>query len=74
MFTLSDMVEGRKYLVEDSMGYDLVLCLGTPTEEEILERFGYSSAGTFMKVKMIEEDYEDIFFEMDPGFLYIEPR
>ncbi len=71
---LAEMIEGRDYLVGDSMGYDLVTCLGSPSEEEIKEAFGCTSAGTFMKVRMIEENYESILYELNPGFLYIEPR
>ena len=72
--TLADMVEGNKYLVGDGYGYDEVICLGPPTQEEIEAAFGYSPNGASMKVRFVNEDREDIFFETPECTLYVEPR
>lgn len=71
MLSLAEMVPGNEYLVGDGCGYDIVTCLGPPDEQEC--RYG---AGVYQRVLVHEEDgdYEDIFFESQPGFLYIEPR
>ncbi len=67
------MIVGKQYLVGDGCGYDLVTCLGVPTQKEIKERFGGWTVGSFMKV-CFENGREDIFMESDGYALYIEPR
>lgn len=77
MLILRDMIAGHRYLAGDSLGYDNVICLGVPTKEEIIEKFGSEMpAGTFMKVQIEGQEYVDIWFEAPSyqGMIYIEPR
>lgn len=73
MYKLSEMIPGHRYLVGDGMGYDVVECIGLPSEEEMKDYEGC----TAMKVRFVGGDLngqEDIFCESEGYQLYIEPR
>jgi hypothetical protein len=66
-----DMVEGRNYLIGDSLGYDVVKCLG----QEVMD-LGEGQLVNVVRYKRLEDGVEDFVFET-PGFAsttYVEPR
>jgi len=76
MLTINDMREGNKYLIGDSLGYDLVICTQVP-------HLTTYQGSTGIMVKYISLDKngnpygdEDFLFETpNCGFsTYIEPR
>lgn len=74
---IDDMIPGQRYWCGDGYGYEHVVCLGTPTEEEIIEHMGEVSAGVYVKVKLEENGETDIWFRGEgyhgTGTVYVEP-
>lgn len=58
---LRDMVAGRRYNTSDGYGYDEVLCLGCPTDQEIIDHYCEINDGCYVKVQY-DNGATDIWF------------
>lgn len=77
MSSIDDMIPGERYLAGDGYGYEYVWCVGTPTEEEIIEHMGECEPGVYVKIRYEESGEYDIWFHA-PGYYgtgtaYVEP-